>query len=90
VQDSLYLDDFANFLAQNKYTATVLGALGEFNNKRSREILADYINSSSEKLRFITARSLKKIKADKLLKQMQDDDSFLVRTLVKKYFSKRN
>jgi hypothetical protein len=29
VQDSIYLDDFANLLSQNKYTTTILAALGE-------------------------------------------------------------
>ncbi|MDY6915368.1 MAG: HEAT repeat domain-containing protein, partial [Candidatus Cloacimonadota bacterium] len=86
LQDTTYLNKLVKYAEERKYTTTVLKALGNIPSDKSREILSDFIESSSEKLRFITAQSLKEIEAEKLLMKMKDDESFLVRALVKNYF----
>ena len=53
---------------------------------QSTRILEDYIISDSEKLRVIAARGLKKIDTEmsrELLLSMKDDNSFLIKTMVK-------
>ncbi|MFO7896190.1 MAG: HEAT repeat domain-containing protein [Candidatus Cloacimonadales bacterium] len=73
-----------SFLEAEKYLPTILSALGQMENRTACEILAKYIQHESEKIRVITARSLKSIDSDlsrELLQQMKDDSSFLIRSL---------
>ena len=80
-----YFSEFKIFLQDGKYTPQILSALGNFDNEKSLEILAEYYDDESEKIRVITARSLKKIsnpKAREILKKMKNDDSWLIRSLI--------
>ncbi len=80
-----YLSYLEGFIHRGEYLPTTLSALGGFKNERSVQFLEQFITSSSERLRVITARSLKAIDSEesrKLLSSMSDDSSFLVRSLV--------
>lgn len=84
-----YVDKLAQFLTEKKYLPSVIGTLGEFKTDSVVELIKPFSESPSEHLRFITARSLKRINTPlsrEYLKKMKDDSSFLVRTAVKLAF----
>ncbi|MBC8527580.1 MAG: hypothetical protein ISS28_02135 [Candidatus Cloacimonetes bacterium] len=86
ISDSTYIDSLNKFIEQNKYLSTVLYALGKMKSDKSTIVLQDFIESPSERLRVITARGLKQINTPlsrKLLMTMKNDQSFLVRTIVR-------
>jgi hypothetical protein len=85
LKDESALEDFKSFLIEKKYTPTILSALGNFTSDEVVAILKNYIASDSEKIRVITARSLKKInskESKKLLFQMKNDSSFLIKSML--------
>lgn len=84
--DSTLIDKLLPFLEEDKYTNSVIGSMGSYDCRQSVEILKAYRNDDSEKTRFITARGLLALKRDdarEALMEMADDESFLIRTLVK-------
>ena len=84
--DSTYIDSLNLFLERGKYKANVLAALGKMKSDQSTIILQKYMDANSEKLRVITARGLKKINSKtskELLRSMKNDQSFLIRSLIK-------
>jgi HEAT repeat protein len=86
--DSTHVGRLKQFLAEEKYVSNVLAALGSFKTDESLEIISEYVDSPSEKLRFTVASILKSFKtdeADAVLFTMRDDDSFLVRSLARIY-----
>ncbi|MDP8231745.1 MAG: HEAT repeat domain-containing protein, partial [Candidatus Zophobacter franzmannii] len=86
--DSTHVGRLKQFLAEEKYVSNVLAALGSFKTDESLEIISEYVDSPSEKLRFTVASILKSFKtdeADAVLFTMRYDDSFLVRSLVRIY-----
>jgi len=92
LKDSTYIEYFKPFLQEDKYTNSVLGALGEINCRESVEILSDYCQSKDEKQRVVTARSLLSLDREDskaLFIKMADDESFLIQTMVKIYQDKQ-
>ena len=84
--DTTYIDSLQIFLERKKYLPAVLSALGKMKTNKCTEILEDFIDSPSEKIRVIVAGGLKKIDSPKsrnLLLKMKNDKSFLIRTMVK-------
>ncbi|MBN1949342.1 MAG: HEAT repeat domain-containing protein [Candidatus Cloacimonetes bacterium] len=84
--DSTFITTLQGLLEEGRYHTTILSALGRIKTDTSTEILSGYIESESEKIRIITARGLKNIgseKAYEILKNRKNDDSFLIRTMVK-------
>jgi hypothetical protein len=84
-----YLDTLAGFIQDKKYLPATISALGNFSNDKAVALIIRFLDSPSEHLRFITARSLKSIDSElsrTYLLKMADDDSFLVRTTVKLAF----
>lgn len=80
-----YLSYLEEFIYRQHYLPTTLSALGGFKSEKTIELLEQFITSPSERLRVVTARSLKAIdstESRKLLHSMSDDSSFLVRSLV--------
>ena len=85
-EQNQYISELEIFLKAGKYITSILSALGNFDEPKSIEILSDYCNDESEKIRVITARSLRKISSPaslELLEKMKDDKSFLIRSLYK-------
>ncbi|MBW6515032.1 MAG: HEAT repeat domain-containing protein [Candidatus Cloacimonetes bacterium] len=81
-----YLPKLEKFIQEKKYLPALIGALGEFSDDTVLAMIIPFIESKSEHLRFITARSLKKIDTPlsrSYLNLMANDRSFLVRTTVK-------
>ncbi len=90
--DSTSISNLQQFLIQKKYINTTLSALGKMKTDKATEILKNYGNSNSEKTRVIVARGLKKIDTElsrKYLFEMKDDDSFLIKTMIK-FMEKEN
>ncbi|MCF7912123.1 MAG: HEAT repeat domain-containing protein [Candidatus Cloacimonetes bacterium] len=90
--DSTYIDLFKPFLEEDKYTNAVLGSLGELNCAESVQILTAYCQADSEKRRVVTARSLLSLDREDskaAFLQMADDESFIIRTMVKIYQDKQ-
>ena len=84
--DSTYIPNLESILTDGKYKPAVLSCIGKMKTDKSTEILQEYMNSDSEKIRVITARGFKKIDTKmsrKLLSSMKDDKSFLIKTIVK-------
>lgn len=92
LEDSTYIELFKPFLLEDKYTNTVLGALGEINCRESVEILGKYCQTNNEKRRVVTARSLLSLDREDskaLFIKMADDESFIISTMVKIYQDKQ-
>ncbi len=90
--DSTHVGRLKQFLKDKMYVTTVLSAIGSFKNDESLEILSDYTDSSSERIRFTVAsilKSFKTDKADEILFTMKEDESFLVRSLIRIYQGKK-
>ena len=84
--DSLLLDFVSNLLQQRKYVPSALGVLANIKSVRSIELLAPFMQHSSERYRYIAARSLVNLKlaaAEPVLEKHKDDKSFIVRTLIR-------
>ncbi|MDP2173210.1 MAG: HEAT repeat domain-containing protein [Candidatus Cloacimonadaceae bacterium] len=84
--DSLVIEPLKQLLAQKKYITACLSLLSYVNSAESVDILSAYVSHPSERYRYITARSLMQIKhpsARVLLLSMEQDTSFLVKTLIK-------
>jgi len=91
-QDSTYITFLKPFLENNKYVNSVLGALGEIECDESVAILFDYLDSPNEKRRVVVARSLQSInKEDSQIAffSLENDPSFIIRTMVKIYRDKK-
>jgi hypothetical protein len=90
--DSTYIELFKPFLEEDKYTNSVLSALGEIDCEESVDILTGYCKADSEKRRVVTARSLLSLEREDskiAFIKMADDESFLIRTMVKIYQDKQ-
>ncbi len=59
-KDTVYIDTLHSFVQKEKYLETVLSTLGELHSDKSTEILKNFIEHHSEKIRVITARALLK------------------------------
>jgi HEAT repeat protein len=84
--DTTHTERLKQFLAEKKYVPSVLSTIGSLKTKESLSILEQYINSPSEKIRFTVAANLKHFGSEKsaeILHLMKDDESFLVRSLVR-------
>lgn len=89
--DSTLIDFLGELLLQKKYVPAALSALGSIQTQSSLDLLTPFVAHSSERYRFIAARSLMNLKspeAAQLLQSLRDDPSFLVRTLVRNIPSK--
>ncbi len=89
--DSTLIDFLSELLQQKKYVPSSLSALGSIQTQSSLDLLRPFVAHSSERYRFIAARSLMNLKspeAAELLQSLRDDPSFLVRTLVRNIPSK--
>lgn len=85
-KDSTHFNKLESFLNEKKYVNSVLQAFGSFKGTKFVRILEKYIYDSSEKRRFIVARSLKRIntlESNLVLGKMKNDESFLIRTIIK-------
>ncbi|MCF7920497.1 MAG: hypothetical protein K9N06_11355 [Candidatus Cloacimonetes bacterium] len=90
-KDSTLIVHFKPFLEADKYTNSVLGTLGDFNCAESVNLLKEYRFVKNEKRRFVTASSLMALKRDDsraALLEMADDDSFLIRTMIRMMLDK--
>jgi hypothetical protein len=90
--DSTYIDLFIPFLEENKYTRSVLGALGDIECRRSVDILTNYRFDASEKVRYVTAASLKALKrddAEAAFLEMANDRSFLIQTMIRMHIDQQ-
>ena len=88
VGDSTLIEPLRKHLSNGKYITTCLSLLGSIKSKDSVELLFQYAFHPSERYRYIVARSLKQIgtpEAYSCLKQMANDNSFLVKTLIRKW-----
>ncbi len=86
LKDSTMIDTLLKVIPDKRYTGSVLAALGTIGTSRSTNILKEYIDSPSEKVRVIVARGFLKIDSPEsieLLGTMKDDPSFLIRTMYK-------
>ncbi len=84
--DTMLVDFVENLIAAGKYVPAALSSLGSIKSAKSIKILEGFMDHSSERYRYITARSLARLKtpeADAILKRYVDDPSFLVRTLIR-------
>ncbi|MDD2331578.1 MAG: HEAT repeat domain-containing protein, partial [Candidatus Cloacimonetes bacterium] len=79
--DSTLVVYVKKLLEDNKYIASALSALGNIRSDESLELLALWLDHSSERIRYIAARSIlyhDTEKSRELLKSRWDDSSFLV------------
>jgi len=86
LQNRDYLDDLSSFLREGKYLTTTIAALGRFSDDEAAALIVPYIDSPSEHIRFVVARSLFSIDSElsrRYLFDMRNDPSFLVRTTVR-------
>ena len=84
LKDSTYVAKFDSLLSQKKYEKSVISSLGSIKTDESVILLAKYIDSKSEIYRVKVARGLFKIDtplAKKYLKEMETDDSFLIKAM---------
>lgn len=89
-KDERLIEKLIYFNDHKTYIPTVLSALGFIDRPSSYDILNQYTDSHSEYYRVITARSLKALDTEmsrKILKKMKNDSSFLVKSLIRSYFS---
>ncbi len=85
-KDTTYVSRIKGFIDNKQYVATCLSALGALHTNESINILKSFTTNSSEKLRFITAASLKAFKTDEtdeILYTMENDESFLVKSMIR-------
>lgn len=79
------------YYLNSKYLYTCISAYGEIKDVRNIDKIAKYSHSNNEKLRFYVASALKKLgmkESIEILDTMKDDNSFLIRTLIKRFFEK--
>ncbi len=84
--DSLLIEPIRSLLNRELYVTSCLSCLGAIPSDRSVDILREYVSSPVERFRYITARSLLGIKtpaAKSLLREMKEDRSFLVQSLIR-------
>ncbi|MEA2104563.1 MAG: hypothetical protein U9P79_07995 [Candidatus Cloacimonadota bacterium] len=89
LQDTSYVDTLETFVIEKKYLKSALSTLGDLKTKKSVDILKEFMNDPSEKIRVITARAFLKIDSpysNKNLRKMKNDDSFLIRSMVRLKF----
>ncbi|MDY0152857.1 MAG: HEAT repeat domain-containing protein, partial [Candidatus Cloacimonas sp.] len=84
--DSLLILPIRQHLAEHRYITACLSLLGSIKSEESVTILSQYALHSSERYRYIVARSLRQIashQAYALLNTMRQDNSFLVQALIR-------
>ena len=87
-KDTTYVSAIKGFIDNKQYVSTCLSALGALYTYESVEILRSFTKDSSEKLRVITASSLKaleKEETDEILFTMENDKSFLIKSMIRLY-----
>ncbi len=85
-EDTLWVDSLYVLLEQKKYVPRVLASIGGLKCERSIDILQEYSANDSEKLRVIAAKGLRVINTAQtrmILRDLRDDSSFLIRSLVR-------
>jgi hypothetical protein len=92
---SLELEEFLpliiDFYQSDKYITSCISALAAFKDDQYIPLISKYYKSENEKVRFVIASALKTIDshlARQEISKMQNDTSFLVRTLVLEYLKK--
>jgi hypothetical protein len=88
VGDSTLIEPLRKHLHNRKYITTCLSLLGSIKSGESVNLLTEYVFHPAERYRYIVARSLKQMgtpEAQKCLKSMAEDSSFLVKTLIRKW-----
>jgi HEAT repeat protein len=92
---SLELEEFLpliiDFYESDKYITSCISALAAFKDDQYIPLISKYYKSENEKVRFVIASALKTIDshlARQEISRMQNDTSFLVRTLVLEYLKK--
>ncbi len=86
LRDSTLIDTLSLMLDQKKFVSSVLSSLGKMKTDSAVQLLENYMNSSSERIRVIVARGFLLTDTPRsidLLRQMKDDPSFLIRTMYK-------
>ena len=86
VGDSTLIVPIKRHLEAKRYITACISLLGSIKSDESIEILNTYAFHSSERYRYIVARSLMQIdkpKAKEVLKSMSNDESFLVQALLR-------
>lgn len=86
IKDISYLDQLEAFIADKKYLGTILSVYGEIADERCSNTLANFTDSENIYIRVITARSLRKINSElsiSFLKQMKDDNCFLIKSMIR-------
>lgn len=87
-QDSTLIIPISKHLENKKYVTACLSLLGSIKTDESVKLLSRYAFHSSERYRYIVARSLRQIDTPNAiiaLENMAGDSSFLVKTLIRKY-----
>ncbi len=73
-------------LANGKYLATCISALGNLESEQGLQLLMKYRDLSNERLRFLVVRSIAAFKSEEAksaLQGFQTDDSFLIQALLR-------
>ena len=88
IGDSTLIEPIRKHLNNGKYITTCLSLLGSIKSEESVNLLAEYAFHPCERYRYLVARSLKQIntpEAHNCLINMAEDNSFLVKTLIRKF-----
>ena len=86
VKDMQLLPLLEEHLANGKYLATCISALGNLESEQSLQLLMKYRDLSNERLRFLVVRSIAAFKSEEAksaLQGFQTDDSFLIQALLR-------
>ncbi|MDD2229666.1 MAG: HEAT repeat domain-containing protein [Candidatus Cloacimonetes bacterium] len=86
VKDSTLIVPIRKHLENKRYITACISLLGSINSEESVQILSSYAFHTSERYRYIAARSLREIgskSAYSMLRSMNQDESFLVQALIR-------
>jgi hypothetical protein len=85
-RDNRILPQLAQHLAEARYTASCIAALGNLDAPESLQLLLQQKDQPNERLRFLVARSIsmhKSAEAKLALEEFHDDPSFLIQALIR-------
>lgn len=85
-RDLRILPHLMNHLAEGRYTASCIAALGNLDSPESLRMLLQQKDQPNERLRFLVARSIslhKSAEAKLALEEFHDDPSFLIQALIR-------
>ncbi|MCD4650372.1 MAG: hypothetical protein K8S56_01085, partial [Candidatus Cloacimonetes bacterium] len=86
LKDTVYIDTLAVLMENKRLLGSCLSALGDLQSARSTKLIKEYIHHEREKIRVITARSLRKLDTKEsraTLYRMKGDSSYLVESMVR-------